>query len=186
MNRVFLLAVFLLLFALQATAQTNTPTYPTTRKPKPRPESSVIKDDFPQESNLPEEMRIRMAIERADNEHRKVMTDVDKLNELSTEVAKVFQDSGKLSGEEVKKLSTIEKLAKRVLSHAGGDEVDDKTGRIAQMSVGDAITGISEAAAVIKKTMDAGTRHIVSATVIGNSNDIINMAQLVRRAQKSN
>lgn len=185
MNKVFFSVVFMLLFALDATAQDNP--RPITRKPRPKPESQIIKDDFPQESNLPEEMRVRMAIERADNEHRKIMEDVDKLNELSFEVTKIFQESGgKLSGEDVKKLSAIEKLAKRILSHAGGDEVDDRTGKIAQMSVADAITGISEAAAVIKKTMDSETRHVVSAAVIGNSNDIINMAQLVRRAQKSN
>lgn len=185
MNKALLLAALMLLFTIDASAQTGPP-YPATPKPKPKPENPVIKDDLPQDVNLPEEMRIKMAIERADNEYRKIIADVDKLNELSAEIAKAFQDSGKLTSEEAKKLGTIEKLAKRILSHAGGDEVDDKTGRIAQMSVADAINGINDAAAVIKKTMSEETRHVVSAAVIGSSNDIINMAQLLRRAQKSN
>jgi DNA repair protein RadC len=136
--------------------------------------------------NMPEEMRVRMAIERADNEHRKVLADVDKLNELSTEVAKSFQERGSLSADEMKKLGAIEKLAKSILSKSGGEEVDDKTGRIEKMTVADAVNNINTAAAAIKKTMTTETRHVVSAAVIESSNDIINIAQFLRHAHKSN
>jgi hypothetical protein len=176
--------IFLLLFACITAAQTAQPN-PTRPRPKEEKKDDLFRD-APQDMTLPEEMRIRMAIERADNEHRKIIADAEKLNDLTAEVAKSFGERGGLTSDEMKKLSTIEKLAKRILGHAGGDEVDDKTGRIEQMQVADLINGIVEAAATIKKSMTAESRHVVSATVISNSNDIINMSQCVRRTQKSN
>jgi predicted hydrolase (HD superfamily) len=180
MNRLLLFAAFVLLFAFNVAAQTS-PSSPPPPAPKPKQTDDLFKD---QDISLPEEMRMRMAIERADNEHKKILADVDKLSDLSAEVARGFQDHGKLSADEVKKLGSIEKLAKKILGHAGGDEVDDKSGRVEQMSVADCVTNINSAAAVIKKTMTTESRHVVSATVIANSNDIINIAQFLRRAQK--
>jgi predicted hydrolase (HD superfamily) len=187
MNRRLLLsAILMLLFAHFAAAQTS-PSNPAATRPKPKEEKKEeLFKDAPQDLSLPEEMRIRMAIERADNEHRKIIADTEKLNDLTAEVAKGFSERGQLTADELKKLSTIEKLAKRILNHAGGDEVDDKTGRIEQMPMADMISGLTTAAAVIKKNMTAETRHVVSATVIANSNDIINLAQCLRRMQKSN
>ena len=180
MNRVFLFAAFVLLFAFNAAAQSN-PTVRTSPGPKPKHVDDPTRD---QDLSVPEAMRIKMAIARADAEHKKILTDVEKLTDLSAEVAKVFEERGQLSADEMKKLGTIEKLAKRILGHAGGDEVDDKSGRVEQLSLADAVTNINNAAGVIKKTMTTETRHVVSATVIANSNDIINIAQFLRRTQK--
>ncbi|HKP86689.1 MAG TPA: hypothetical protein VJZ26_11365 [Blastocatellia bacterium] len=174
---------FILLSAAAAMAQSSGAT-PRGIGPPPRariPDSSK-RDE--QDLAFPEDIRIKMAIERADNEYRKTLEDADKLNDMSSEVAKSFRDNGKLSADELKKVGSIEKLAKRILSQAGGDEVDDKD-KSAHRSVSEAVEQMSAAAANIQKNMKTQTRFVVSATVIANSNEVINLAQFIRHSLKS-
>jgi hypothetical protein len=131
--------------------------------------------------NIPAEMRSRLAIERAEDEHKKFVEDVNKLDELSSVVAGSYRDSSRLSSDDFKKIENIEKLARRILSRAGGSAVDDD--ELKKLAIPDAIERLGAAAAAIKRNVLAETRHVVSATVIGQSNEIINLAQLIRRAK---
>lgn len=186
MRRRFLLfAVFILLYTcglytLNAFAQ-NTGSMPRSSDNK----SPRIHRDDDQEVTLPDEMRIKMAIAREENEYKKTLEDVDKLSGLSEEVAKGYVDRKHLSADDVKKLGTIEKLAKRVLNHAGGEEVGDKTGSIEHLELASAIDRLNATAAKIKKDMKAETRFVVSATVVANSNEVISLARLIRHMQKA-
>jgi hypothetical protein len=133
---------------------------------------------------MPAEMRIRLAIERADGEHRKILEDVKKLSDLSNEVFSSYHDRAALTSDHIKKLASIEKLAKRILAHAGGSEVDDKSPDIEDLPLADAIAHLNTAASKIRNDMTSQTRHIVSASVIASSNEVINLSQLIRRRQK--
>ena len=182
MIKKFLLsAFFILLFAIGAAAQVRgvNPRRVDTVKPGEDPSK-----DSDQNVNFPEEMRIRMDIERADNEHRKTLEDADKLNDLSAEIAKSYRDHGRLTADELKKVGAIEKLAKRILNQSGGDEVDDKD-KTGQRSLPEAIEQMSAAAANIQKSMKVQTRFVVSATVIANSNEVISLAQFIRHSIKA-
>ena len=134
---------------------------------------------------MPEEMRIKMAIARAEEDHKKILEDVEKLSNLSGEVVKDYGDTKQLSGDDVKKLGTIEKLAKRILNHAGGEEVDQKNTN-EQLPLADAIDMLGTSVANIRKEMTAETRFVVSATVIANSNEVISLSRLIRRSKKTN
>jgi len=122
-------------------------------------------------------------IERAEHEYHKFLDDVDKLSDLAGEVAKGYQEHSRLSSEEVKKVGTIEKLAKRILSHAGGDAVGGA--KPSQLTMAEAVAQMNTTAATIKKSITAETRYVVSATVIANSNEMIGLAQFIRRNQKT-
>ena len=171
------LAICLLLSCSAAGAQTP--------KPRPRPQQPpdrTVPTDLwgrPQDSALPDDMRTRMAVERAENDRRKVLEDVDKLSALSSEVARGYHDHGRLSDEEFKKVSAIEKLAKHVLTHTLGDEVEDKSPKPSNMT--EAVDQMNAAAASIKKTMKAETRFEVSAVVIASSNQVITLAHFIKR-----
>jgi hypothetical protein len=149
---------------------------------QPRRESSDP-DDPEQNSSLPDEMRIRMLIARRESEHKKIMESVDKLSETAVEVAERFRRDGQLSNSDFKAINEIEKLARRVLTHAGGDVVEAETRQ--QPTVAEAIDKIATAASKIKEEMTAETRFVVSATVIANSNEVIKMSRLVKRTQKN-
>ena len=179
--KIHLTLVFILFTSSFAVAQ-SAPRMPTS---KGRGGGEELKNTPPeQDTNIPDDMRARLAIERAENEHRKVMEDVKKLHGLSEDVAKHYREEGKFSGNEIKKVETIEKLAKRILSHAGGSEVNDKESEAPRLSMAEAIDQLSVAASNIRKSMTEETRFVVSAMVVANSNEVINLAQFIRRMNK--
>src|SRR5215831_12954713 len=151
---IFILVLLASFLSSEIWAQSPSPA-PPQPLPKLKTTDDLPKDDHQDGGKLPEEMRVRMEIERADAEHKKVLEDADKLNDLSEELHKGFQQNGRLSVEDVRKVGTIEKLAKRILSHAGGDLIDDKNARPAQLSIEEALTQLGAAAASIKKEMKA-------------------------------
>jgi len=181
------LAIFSLAFSAVAIGQSAKPPVQTKPVPPPPPEATQkLPDGSNQElTHMPEEMRIKMAIARAEEDHKKILEDVDKLSNLSGEVVKDYGDTKQLSGDDVKKLGTIEKLAKRILNHAGGEEVAQKNTN-EQLPLADAIDMLGTSVANIKKEMTAETRFVVSATVIANSNEVISLSRLIRRSKKTN
>jgi hypothetical protein len=184
MAKTFFLAIaFVLLAATSAAAQSSS-TLPKSPTSPPPPM------DYPgrgeqERSHMPDDMRIRMEIARADADYKKTLDDADKLSTLSIEVARVFRDTGKLAGEDLKKISTIEKLAKRILSQAGGDEVDDRANDLQSKPLNDTVEQMSAAADKVQKCIKEQTRFVVSATVISNANEIIHLAQHIRRTLKA-
>ena len=160
-----------------------------TAKPPPRQNTppAIVGDpsEGGQDINLPEEMRVKMAIARAEGEHRKVLEDVQKLSDLSTEVSDAFRDHSQLAPDDLKKLSNMDKLAKRILVHAGGSEVDDKSETTERLSIGEAVDHLSAAVTRIKHEMTSETRHVVSAIVVASSNEVITLTHLIRRKQKN-
>lgn len=173
--KVLLAVILLACLAVAAAAQQS-------KGAKP-PDPDEQSDPFSQLEHLPAEMRKRMARERAENEHRKVLEDVKKLDDLSSEVVREYRERGKLSPEEMKKITQIEKLAKRILSGVGGNEVEDK-GETPPVSIAEALDQLNTAVTSIRKSMMTETRFVVSAMVIANSNEVINLAQFIRRNQK--
>jgi hypothetical protein len=153
------------------------------RPPLPNPDSSSGERGA-QDIDLPDEMRVRLLIERLEGEHKKFIEDVMKLDEMSSEITRSYNERRLLMPEDIKKLGSIEKLAKRILSHAGGSQVDGKKGESAQLSISEAIEKMNVAVAAIKKSALSETRHVVSAAVIGNSNEVIELTRAIRRSQR--
>lgn len=178
-GRFLLLAIFILLCAPGALAQSGESPVSQTENKNP--------DKFHKEhdTDFPNEMLKKMEIARRESEHKKVLEDVEKLSDLTGEIAKNYGERKKVSAEDVKKLGAIEKLAKRVLTSAGGEEVDDNPGAAGNMTVTVAIDKLSTAAASIRKEMKAETRFVVSASVIANSNEVISLARFIRHNQKA-
>jgi hypothetical protein len=167
---------------LASSAQSSSPIARRPGQSQPPPETPPEHRANNQDIELPAEMRARLAIERAEDEHRKFVDDVKKLDELSNEVANNYREKSNLSPDDMKKLGSIEKLAKRVLSRAGGTGVEDE--ELKNLPLPEAIERMSTAASSIKKSLMVETRHVISATVIGYSNEIINLTQVIRRAKK--
>ena len=134
--------------------------------------------------NLPDEVRLRMKREREEAEHRKIVDSAKQLFDTSVEIAKRYRDAKALNDEAFKRISTVEKLARRILSHAGGDVVEPKEHEAEAQSVPDAIDRMILAAESIKKRLTSETRYVVSAAMIGDSNQIIYLAQYLKRGQR--
>src|SRR2546425_3658441 len=144
-RRFFLSALLILLSALGAMAQSGS----SGNLPQVKPPDKFHTDE--QEVGLPQDMRVKMAIARAEGDHKKVLEDVEKLSGLSIEIAKGYGERKRLSADDIKKLSAIEKLAKRVLTNAGGEEVELKPDSLEHLPLAEAVDKLSAAAANIRK-----------------------------------
>jgi ElaB/YqjD/DUF883 family membrane-anchored ribosome-binding protein len=182
-NRFILLIAFVLLTALSTAAQSSST--PPKRPAVPPPTVGYPDNSDQEHSHMPEDMRARMEIARADADYKKTLDDADRLSTLSTEVSRIFHDTGKLAGDDLKKVGAIEKLAKRILSQAGGDEVDDRASDLQSKPLGDAVEQMNAAADKVQKCIKEQTRFVVSATVISSANEIIHLAQHIRRTLKA-
>ncbi len=176
-QRLFSLAVFVAVLVVTAAAQSS-PNGNLPPPPTPQPQRS-------QEPQLPPEMRVRLAIERDEEEHRKFVEDVKQLDTLSLQVQQSFRERSDLSSDDLKKVAKIEKLANRILSHAGGSKVKDEENEPANILLSDALKEISDATNAIKENLMAQTRLVVSYVVIGSSNKIIGLAKFILRSKKS-
>ena len=180
-GRFLLLAISILLVASAAAGQSA--------RPAIKPAETKTPDRYPGDeqeiSHLPHDMRVKMAIARAEEDHKKVLEDVEKLSSLSDEVARGYGERKRLTSDDLKKLGTIEKLAKRILTQSGGEEVNSKSNATEHLVLAEAIDLLSTTAANIRKEMTAETRFVVSATVIANSNEVISLSRLIRRARKA-
>ena len=134
--------------------------------------------------NLPDEVRLRMKREREEAEHRKIVDGAKQLLDTSVDIAKGYRNAKSLNGDAFKRISTVEKLARRILSHAGGEVVEPKEHEAEVQSVPDAIDRMILAAESIKKRLTSETRYVVSAALIADSNQVIYLAQYLRRGQK--
>ena len=178
--RIVLLVILILASASAATAHA----FGQTARPAIKPPETKTSDEQ-DGSRLPDDMRIKMAIARAEEDHKKILEDVEKLSELSIEITRGYDKDKRLSSDDLKKLGTMEKLAKRILNHAGGEEVEPKTDSTENMLMDKAIDTLATTVANIKKEMSAETRFVVSATVIANSNEVISLSRFIRRAKKA-
>ena len=174
-------AVFILLFVLAARAQAPPRPMPRVDDPKTQDKTKEDKDG----PHLPDEILKKMEIARAEIEYKKVLDDVDKLSDLSNEIAKDYVERKNLSADDLKKLGRIEKLAKRVQGYAGGEEVSNKEKSGEPATLAEAIEKLNTNAADIKKDMKAETRFVVSASVIAKSNEMIHLARFIRRSRKA-
>ncbi len=171
-----LVLIILFLAVSSSIAIAQSPGFPTSKE-RPRSEQ-----DIAAEQDLPPEMRARLEIERRDNSHKKILEEAQRLDDLASEVAKRFQQAGRISSEDMKHLSTIEKLAKKILEFAGGSEerIDD----LKPASLGDMLNHLCTLSAKVNSILKTETRHVISATLVADSNEAINVVQFIKKSVK--
>jgi hypothetical protein len=156
----------------------------STNPPRPRVNRQQSDSEDQQDVSLPEEMKTRMEIERADKEHQKLVDSAKQMGELSAEIAKSFKETARLDTQGLKKLGSIEKLARKILSDSGGEQVNDKSDQEEKMPLAEAVDRLNTASADVATSISKSTRFVVSAAVISNSNEVIHLVQYIRRAEK--
>ena len=174
--RKFSLLIFLLLLSLSAARAQSTapapPTDATTNGPRPSREDWRL--------GSPElEMRDRQEIELLVRERRENLQRAREAAQLGSQLRESFSHNGTLNRDDLKKLDRLEKLARRILSDAGGSNVDEPEQEIpAQLER--AINRLAELSEEIRKTVEKTPRQVVSADVIDNSNKLLVIIRKVR------
>lgn len=132
------------------------------------------------------EMFEKRRIEREQKEYDQVIEKGDELLSLSMAIAKAFAENGKLSDREKTQLAAVEKLAKQIRSHLGGD--DDGSPVVQEVSQnrqgpGSVVVAFSEAAVDLVEELKKTTRFSISASAIESSNAVLGLTRLLRASR---
>lgn len=158
-------------------------TFAQTSRPQPTPPSlpsdpSSEKDTRPL-TTFEEELRAKRAIKLAEKDHQENVKRACELAEVAKELQTSLKGKTTIDRDAAKKLDRLEKLAKKIRSEAGGEneevEIVDRPSDITA-----AVNQIAESANSLSKNVENTPRQVVSASVIGNANVLLELIKLLR------
>jgi seryl-tRNA synthetase len=170
---IFFGCALLLLSGNLALAQT------TSLPPPQRPDNpGTEKDDRPL-TTFEEELRAKRAIKLAEKEHQENVKRACDLAQLAKELQSGLKGKTAIDRESEKKLDRLEKLTKKIRGEAGGEDEEVKI--IDRPSdITSAVNQIAESADSLSKNVQNTPRQVVSASVIGNANVLLELIKLLR------
>ena len=175
--RSIVLLIFLLLLSFTpARAQSNGPQSPvdaTTNGP------NRSRDDDLRWGSPEAEMRDRQEIELLERARRENLQHAREAAQLGSELRESFSHNKSLSAADLKKLDRLEKLARKILSEAGGSNTGQPEQEI-PTQLESAINRVAELSEEIRKTVEKTPRQVVSAGVIESSNRLLDTIRRVR------
>jgi hypothetical protein len=178
--KVVLLLVFVILFGGGvAVAQIVPPPRPSPTPP-PRPVEGTIKNS--EEGPLTtfeEEMRAKRAIRMAEKDHEENLKRAKEIAEIGKELQESLKDKSVLDRDSLKKVERLEKLTKKVRSEAGGED-EDVTLDKRPTDLCATVTQIAEASESLSKNVQDTPRQVVSASVIGKANVLLELIKMAR------
>ncbi len=121
---------------------------------------------------------VRMQIKREENEHRKLLEKATQIRDLARDLLKA-SENGRLSHSAEKKLRDIEKNARHIRSESGGGNSDVPLESPPQ-SLDQAVEQLDSLSERFNASMEKTSRRIVSATVVGEASEIIQLVKVIR------
>ncbi len=136
-----------------------------------------IADDKHNFNSPEEELRFKAAVRREISTHRELLDRAEEIGRISGEIRASFERNKILGVVELKKLDRLDKLARKIRSSAGGSNDDLKQ---VPQEIEPAVIRLSELSAIIAKDVKNSSRMVVSAGMIENSNEMIEIIQHLR------
>ena len=177
--RFILFACAILVFSfVLAAAQTANRSKPTPTPP-PRPDSTGSEKDEPSLGNFEDEIRAKRAIKLAEKDHQENVNRAHEIADIAKDLQKTLADKKAIDRDSVKKIDRLEKLTKKIRNEAGGeDEEVEIVDRPADITA--ATSKIAESADSLSKAVENTPRQVVSASVIGKANVLLQLIKLLR------
>jgi hypothetical protein len=152
----------------------------TPRPPLPPPQSGDPRDrDQTPMGSFEEEIRAKRAIKLAEKDHKENLERAREISDLAKSLQLALKDKPAIDRDSLKKLERLEKLTKKIRNEAGGEDeevkiVDRPT------DITSAVNKVAESAEALSKDVQETPRQVVSATVIGNANVLLELIRLLR------
>lgn len=174
------LAIVCLLFCASAAAA-QIPSQPRpSPTPPPGPVDGTIRNpDSSPLTTFEEEMRAKRAIAQAEKEHAENVKRAREIADLGKEINDNLKDKSAVDRDAMKKVERLEKLTKKVRGEAGGeDEAVEIPNRPSDLHT--TVAQIAEASESLSKKVQDTPRQVVSASVIGKANVLLELIKMVR------
>ena len=151
--------------------------------PAPRPVDGTFKNPDDTASPLTtfeEEIRAKREIKIAEKEHQDNLNRAKEIGEIAKQLNESFKNnSTTIDRDCFKKIERLEKLTKKVRSEAGGED-EEITISPRPTDLPSAVKRIAEASETLAKDVQNTPRRVVSASVIGNANVLLELIKLAR------
>ena len=179
--RLVSILIFVVLFGGSvAVAQVTSSPRPAPTPP-PRRIDGTLKspDDTGPLTTFEEEMRAKRAIRLAEKEHDDNLKRAREIADIGKELQETLRDRAVIDRDSLKKVERLEKLTKKIRSEAGGDD-EDVTMENKPSDLCSTVTKIAEASESLSKNVQDTPRQVVSASVIGQANVLLQLLKMVR------
>ena len=149
------------------------------KSPDTPPAGQQGSDDHAPLTNFEEEIRAKRAIKLAEKEHQENLNRAKEIADLGRQLGQTLKTKNTIDRDDAKKIDRLEKLTKKIRGEAGGEDeevkiVDRPT------DIGAAGCQISDAAEKLSKNVQDTPRQVVSASVIGNANVLLELIKILR------
>ena len=165
-----------------ATAQTGQAQSSVQAAPRGTPPSSTEPNsdkNQPPLTSFEEEIRAKRAIKMAEKDHEENVNRAKEVAEIAKDLQTCLKDKTTIDHDSEKKIERLEKLTKKIRNEAGGEDEEVKiVDRPADIA--GALKQIAESAESLSKTVQNTPRQVVSASVIGNANVLLELIKLLR------
>jgi hypothetical protein len=172
-------AVILLpLLALSAYSQAK----PSATPIPPEPTSvdrNKSDSSFPAFGSPESEMKARSALKAEKKQYDENVARAREASELGHQLAEAFEAKKVFGSADVKKLDRLEKLTKKIRNEAGGSDTDPDVKDIPAIMEG-AVKRIAELADDLRTLVEKTPRHVISASVIDQANNLLGLIQHVK------
>ena len=139
------------------------------------------KDDQPQTI---QETLVKMRIDKDKKDHDQMVNRGEEALKITEEIQKDFDSKGKLSSDDLAKLSNVEKLVKKIRNElGGGDDGDDEDAEPTEskpVTQSDGVKSLRQTAETMFNELKKSTRFSISLTAIQTTNTILRIAKFLR------
>lgn len=151
-------------------------------RPKPNVDISAEKssmDDPAPLTTFEEEMRAKRNIRLAEKEHEENLKRAREVSQLARDLQTLATTKPTLSKEDQKKVERLEKLTKQIRGEAGGED-EEMTIQDKPTDLPSALKQVSAAAETFSKDVQNTPRQVVSASVIGRANVLLELIKVLK------
>lgn len=171
---VFVVLAFLLC-AGNTIAQTQTSPSPARNIPRASPRDP----DEPPLTSIEEELNAKRAIKFAEKVHQENLGRAREIAEIGKGLRESFKNKPSIDREFLKKIDRLEKLTRKVREEAGGDDQEVKIAD-RPSDINSVVTQIAEVSESFSKDVKNTPRQVVSSSVIGSANVLLELIRMLR------
>jgi DNA repair ATPase RecN len=124
-------------------------------------------------------MRARSMLKAEKKQYDENVARAREVAQLATQLVEAYQGKKMFGSDDVKKLERLEKLTKKIRNEAGGSETNPDVKDIPEV-MATAVKQVAEIADELRTLVEKTPRHVVSASVIDQSNKLLGLVQHVK------
>ena len=122
---------------------------------------------------------VRQGLKAAEKDHQENIERAREAAQLGAEIRDSFLQNKALGHTEMKKLERLEKITRKIRNEAGGSDSDAALDN-PPAQIETALARLAEITDKLRKGVEKTPRQVVSATVIENANQTLEILRLIR------